>query len=119
MLPEEQRRRVVMTKPDRTILPTAAINVEQPAHLIDDDTTPVNRLFVRNAGTLPVPSAAEIAAWALAIDGRVRVVRRWSLSELQRQFEIVTRIAVLECAGNGRAFFPEPAGNVLWRHGAA
>jgi sulfite oxidase len=25
---------------------------------------------------------------------------------------------VIECAGNGRAFFPDPAGVVLWRHGA-
>ena len=31
----------------------------------------------------------------------------------------MTRTAVLECAGNGRAFFPEPAGTVLWHHGAA
>jgi DMSO/TMAO reductase YedYZ molybdopterin-dependent catalytic subunit len=68
---------------------------------------------------MPLPTASDNAAWTLAVDGCVRTPRRWTISELQRQFETVTRIAVLECAGNGRAFFPEPAGTVLWRHGAA
>src|SRR5262249_30780723 len=30
----------------------------------------------------------------------------------------VTEIAVIECAGNGRAFFRDPAGTVLWTFGA-
>src|SRR5438270_900459 len=119
MFPDEQRRLVAASKPELTILPTRELNAETPVHLLDDDITPVDRLFARNAGTLPLPSAADLAAWTLTIDGRVRATRRWTLSELQRQFETVTRIAVLECAGNGRAFFPEPAGTVLWRHGAA
>src|SRR4029077_1516725 len=119
MLPDEQRRLVAASKPELTILPTTELNAETPAHLLDDDITPVARLFARNTGTMPLPGAADIAAWTLTIDGRVAATRRWTLSELRRQFETVTRIAVLECAGNGRAFFPEPAGTVLWRHGAA
>jgi DMSO/TMAO reductase YedYZ molybdopterin-dependent catalytic subunit len=118
MFLDEQRRLVAASKPELTILPTTELNAETPAHLLDDDITPVARLFARNTGTMPLPSAADIAAWTLTIDGRVAATRRWTLSELQRQFETVTRIAVLECAGNGRAFFPEPAGTVLWRHGA-
>ena len=119
MFPDEQRRLVASSKPELTILPTLELNAETPVHLLDDDITPVGRLFARNAGTLPLPSATDIAAWTLTIDGRVRAIRRWAIGELQRQFETVTRIAVLECAGNGRAFFPEPAGTVLWRNGAA
>src|SRR3981189_774492 len=119
MFPDEQRRLVASGKPELTILPTLELNPAPPVHLLDDDITPVGRLFARNAGTLPLPSAADIAAWTLTIDGRVRAARRWTIDELQRQFETVPRIAVLEWAGNGRAFFPEPAGTVLWRHGAA
>jgi DMSO/TMAO reductase YedYZ molybdopterin-dependent catalytic subunit len=119
MHPDEQRALVAASKPELTILPTVELNAETPAHLLDDDVTPLRRLFVRNTGTMPLPDAADIAAWALTIDGCVRTTRRWTLRELQRQFATVTRIAVLECAGNGRAFFPEPAGTVLWRHGAA
>ena len=114
MFPDEQRRLVASGKPELTILPTLELNAETPVHLLDDDITPVGRLFARNAGTLPLPSATDIAAWTLTIDGCVRAARRWTIGELQRQFETVTRIAVLECAGNGRAFFPEPAGTVLW-----
>src|ERR1700749_2427090 len=119
MFPDEQRRLVAAGKTELTILPTEELNAETPAHLLDDDITPLARLFARNAGTMPLPSAAEIAAWTLAIDGCVRAPRRWTLAELARQFETVTRTAVLECAGNGRSFFPEPACTVLWRHGAA
>jgi sulfite oxidase len=119
MTPDAQRALVAASKPELTILPTVELNAETPAHLLDDDITPVSRLFARNTGTMPLPGAAEIEAWTLTIDGCVRTARRWTLAELQRQFEPVTRIAVLECAGNGRAFFPEPAGVVLWRHGAA
>lgn len=116
---DAQRALVAAEKPELRILPNAELNAEAPAHLLDDDITPVARLFARNAGTMPLPSAADIAAWTLAIDGCVRVPRRWTIAQLERQFETATRTAVLECAGNGRSFFPEPAGVVLWQHGAA
>jgi DMSO/TMAO reductase YedYZ molybdopterin-dependent catalytic subunit len=117
--PDRQRALVAAEKPELRILPTAELNAETPAHLLDDDVTPVRRLFARNTGTMPLPDAADVAAWTLAIDGCVRTPRRWTLRQLQQKFATVTRIAVLECAGNGRSFFPEPAGTVLWRHGAA
>jgi DMSO/TMAO reductase YedYZ molybdopterin-dependent catalytic subunit len=119
MTPDEQRALVATEKPELRILPTVELNAETPAHLLDDDITPISRLFARNTGDMPMPGASEAAAWTLAIDGRVRAPRRWSLRELQRDFAAVTRTAVLECAGNGRAFFPEPAGTVLWQHGGA
>src|SRR5690242_4594499 len=118
MTPDEQRALVMAEKPELRILPTEELNVETPAHLLDDDLTPAHLLFARNAGTMPAPTAAETAAWTLTIDGRVRTSGRWTIAELQREFETVTRIAVLECAGNGRAYFPEPAGTVLWQRGA-
>ncbi len=119
VLPDEQRALIRATKPDLKILPTTELNAETPAHLLDDDITPIERLFTRNTGTMPVIGAADAAAWTLAIDGCVHTARRWTLRELQTDFQPVTQIAVLECAGNGRAFFPEPAGVVLWTHGAA
>src|SRR5215510_11256305 len=117
--PDQQRALVAAEKPELRILPTGELNAETPAHLLDDDITPLRRLFARNTGTMPVPSAADIAAWTLTIDGCVRTPQQWTVAELQRRFTAVTQIAVLECAGNGRSFFPEPAGTVLWRHGAA
>src|SRR5215831_12567080 len=119
MSPDEQRALVAAEKPELCILPSVELNAETPAHLLDHDITPVRRLFARNTGTMPVPTPAAIAAWTLAVDGCVRTPRRWTIAELMARFETVTRIAVLECAGNGRSFFREPAGTVLWQHGAA
>src|SRR5258707_7398946 len=114
----DQRSLVAASKPDLVILDTPELNAETPAHLLDDDITPLSRLFARNAGAMPVIDPDNIASWTLAIDGFVRTPRRWTIAALQEEFETVSEIAVIECAGNGRAFFRQPAGTVLWRHGA-
>src|SRR4029079_4443248 len=94
------------------------LNAETPAHLLDDDITPIARLFARNTGAMPALGQADIAAWTLKVDGCVRTPRQWTIAELKREFEAVTETAVIERAGNVRAFFPDPAGVVLWRNGA-
>ena len=55
MGPDEQRALVAATKPELRLLPTVELNAETPAHLLDDDITPLSRLFARNTGTMPVP----------------------------------------------------------------
>ena len=118
-MPSEQERLLIAaTKPELFVLDSEELNAETPAHLLDDEITPMHRLFARNTGAMPVFDARDVAAWTLRIDGCVQQARAWTLDELKSQFAPVTRIAVLECAGNGRAFFPEPAGTILWRHGA-
>lgn len=114
----DERSLVAVTKPELMVLDTPELNAETPAHLLDDDITPLARLFVRNTGAMPVLSPADIAAWMLTVDGWVRTRRSWSIHSLRQEFETVTETCVMECAGNGRAFFPDPAGPVLWKHGA-
>ena len=106
------------TKPELVVLDAAELNAETPAHLLDDDITPVHRLFVRNTGRLPNITETDIAAWTLEIDGQVRTPGKWTLAELRQDFEAVTQACVLECAGNGRAFFERRAGAPLWHNGA-
>lgn len=93
------------TKPALRVLPTRELNSETPAELLDQPITPTDLLFVRNTGRMPAFSKSEIANWTLTIDGEVERPRRWSIDELQA---IGSRdvTAVLECAGNGRAYFP-------------
>ncbi len=105
-------------KPGLVVLDTPELNAETPPHLLDDDITPLSRLFARNTGRMPDFSAREIAAWTLTIDGHVRSPRTWTIEALKEKFNPISQIAVLECAGNGRAFFPDPAGTVLWQYGA-
>ena len=114
----DERSLVAATKPDLVGLDTPELNAEAPAHLLNPDITPIELLFARNTGAMPPFTAAELAGWALTVDGFVARPRRFTLADLAREFETVTQTAVMECAGNGRAFFPDPAGTVLWRHGA-
>jgi DMSO/TMAO reductase YedYZ molybdopterin-dependent catalytic subunit len=114
----DERSLVVAAKPDLVLLDTPELNAETPAHLLDDDITPIARLFARNTGAMPAFSVADIQNWTLAIDGCVHAPQTWTLAQLRSEFEIISETAVIECAGNGRAFFPDPAGTVLWRHGA-
>ncbi|MEA2881553.1 MAG: sulfite oxidase [Bradyrhizobium sp.] len=92
-------------KPDLRVLPTRELNCETPAELLDQPITPVDLLFVRNTGRMPAFSITEIANWTVSIDGEVERPGRWTIDELKK---IGSRdvVAVLECAGNGRAFFP-------------
>jgi DMSO/TMAO reductase YedYZ molybdopterin-dependent catalytic subunit len=92
-------------KANLRVLPTRELNSETPAELLDRPITPVDLLFVRNTGRMPVFSGAEIENWTLTIDGGVERPQRWTIDELKR---IGSRnvVAVLECAGNGRAYFP-------------
>ena len=101
------------------LLDTPELNAEAPAHLLDDDITPLPRLFARNTGAMPsIGADAASRPGRSTIDGCVRTPRSWTIAALKRDFETVTETAVIECAGNGRAFFPDPAGAVPWKHGA-
>ncbi|TVQ57467.1 MAG: molybdopterin containing oxidoreductase [Rhodobacteraceae bacterium] len=92
------------------------LNMETPAHLLDDDVTPAERFFVRNNGTLPEPIAP--GDWRLTIDGEVETPLELTLDQLVNDFEPVTLRLQLECGGNGRAGFnPSPRGN-QWTVGA-
>ncbi len=114
----DERSLVAADKPDLVIHDTPELNAETPAHLLDDDITPTRLLFARNTGAMPVLSEADIAGWTLRLDGLVRHPRTWTVAALQREFETIAETAVMECAGNGRAFFAEPVRLVQWRHGA-
>lgn len=91
---------------------------ETPEHLLDDDTTPTEKFFIRNNGQIP-EAPADPDAWTIAIDGEVNNPLELALGDLRSRFENVTLRMVLECGGNGRSFFtPEARGN-QWTNGGA
>ncbi|MEM7135971.1 MAG: molybdopterin-dependent oxidoreductase [Myxococcota bacterium] len=80
--------------------------------------TPVSRFFVRN--NLPMPSQEIISradAWELEVDG-VAKPGSISLPEL-RGLGLETEGAVIQCSGNGRAFFEHGPSGSEWGTGAA
>jgi DMSO/TMAO reductase YedYZ molybdopterin-dependent catalytic subunit len=89
---------------------------ETPESLLDDDTTPTDKFFIRNNGQIPEASTLG-DAWKIAIDGEVNQKIELTLGELKSRFPVVTRRLVLECGGNGRSFFnPQARGN-QWTNG--
>lgn len=101
------------------VLNERPINAETPAHLLDDDVTPENRLFVRNNGHPPMLDGIEASTWTLEIAGEACTKpRTFSLAELREKFEEHTYQLTIECAGNGRAEFSPPATGNLWTTGA-
>src|SRR3981189_77678 len=93
------------SKANLRVLPTRELNSETPAELLDQPITPIDLLFVRNTGRMPAFSENEIENWTLTIDGEVERPQRWTIDEL-KAIGSSNVVAVLECAGNGRAYFP-------------
>ena len=102
--------------PRLTLLGREPLVAETPKHLLDDETTPVARFFVRNNGLEP-PPVSDPEAWTLAVDGEVERPLSLTLGDLKTRFAPKTFRMVLECGGNGRSsFVPLPPGNP-WTQG--
>ena len=91
---------------------------ETPENLLDDDTTPTDKLFVRNNGVIP-DEAKDPNGWKITIDGEVNNKIELTLDDLKKKFKPVTRRLVLECGGNGRSFFTPQARGNQWTNGGA
>jgi sulfite oxidase len=101
-----------------SILGENPLVAETPEELLDDETTPVSRFFVRNNGLLP-ETLGDPEAWSLTVDGEVREPLRLTPAELKSRFTPKTFRMVLECGGNGRSFFEPQAEGNPWTHGGA
>ncbi len=98
------------------VLNDRPLNAETPAHLLDDEVTPIARHFIRNNGIVPTDMKPD--TWTLKIDGLVERPMTLGIEELRRRFEVVTYRLVIECGGNGRAGFDPPARGNQWTYGA-
>ncbi len=100
-----------------TILNDRPWNVETPAHLLDEEITSAERLFIRNNG-IP-PSRPDVTKWTLTVGGESAVREKtFSLAELKSKFPHHTMRLTIECGGNGRSEFNPPASGNQWTTGA-
>lgn len=101
-----------------SVLGDKPLVAETPEHLLDDETTPNDKFFIRNNGQIPKP-AGEPDAWKLKIDGEVNKPLELTLGDLKTRYkaQAVTRRMVLECGGNGRSFFTPQARGNQWTNG--
>lgn len=77
--------------------------------------TPNDRFFVRSHFGPPKPESLE--DWHLHVEGNVERPLKFSLVDLT-QFEEVMMTAVVQCSGNGRAFFTPKVPGAQWEKGA-
>ena len=108
--------RVLVGKDGLTLLNDRPVNAETPPHLLDDPITPTARHFVRNNGV--PPARVDAGVWTLTVDGQVERPVTYTIADLRSKFEAVTMALVIECGGNGRAFFVPPADGAQWTYGA-
>ena len=90
-------------------------DLESPPQWLTSWLTPNNRFFVRSHFGPPSPSS--LKDWQLHVEGDVKQRLTLSFSDL-KAFEEVTLHAVVQCAGNGRAFFRPKVPGVQWERGA-
>jgi DMSO/TMAO reductase YedYZ molybdopterin-dependent catalytic subunit len=91
---------------------------ETPEHLLNDDTTPTAKFYIRNNGQIP-EQAKDADGWKLVVDGEVNTKLELTVGDLKKRFKPVTQRMVLECGGNGRSFFTPQARGNQWTNGGA
>lgn len=102
---------------DMVMLNDRPWNIEAQAHILDDEVTPGDRMFIRNNGK--IPEKIDPGGWSLMIEGESALnPRSYSLAELKSKFKKYSYQLTLECGGNGRAEFDPPAKGNQWTVGA-
>jgi DMSO/TMAO reductase YedYZ molybdopterin-dependent catalytic subunit len=93
---------------------TRPVNLETPLDQVDSYLTPVELFYVRSHFDAP---QIDSAVYQLRIDGAVREPSSFTYEQL-KAMPSETRVATLECAGNGRALLDPPVRGVQWELGA-
>jgi sulfite dehydrogenase len=109
---------VAWKNPDNLIVHTPMTIETRRAALAAELVTAEANLFVRN--NMPPPSDSIVAdrdAWQVSLEG-VRNPRTLTVGEL-KAIARVRLTAVLQCSGNGRAYFLHKTGGTPWQVGAA
>ncbi|PWT87657.1 MAG: sulfite oxidase [Proteobacteria bacterium] len=89
-------------------------NLETPFDQLDSYLTPTELFYIRSH--FPAPKI-DAASYRLRIDGAVRNPLSLSCQQL-RDMPSETRVATLECAGNGRVFLVPQVAGAQWELGA-
>jgi sulfite oxidase len=67
------------------VLNDRSVNAETPAHFLNDDVTPADKLFVRNNG-IP-PKRIGVKGWTLTIGGELaEQSKTYTLEDLKQRF---------------------------------
>lgn len=102
-------------KRDMIVRSARPLDLEMPLSGFADAVTPIERFFVRTHVYAPT---LKLDTWSLTVDGNIAQPLTLSMDELRRM-PSAELLSVLECAGNGRAFYSPPVAGLQWQYGAA
>lgn len=89
-------------------------DLEMPLSGFSNYLTPDGDLFVRTHVYVP---NVKLDAWRLGVAGEVSTPLTLTMEDI-RKLPPVELVSVIECAGNGRAFFDPPVPGLQWENGA-
>ncbi len=102
---------------DMIVLNDRPWNMEAQAHILDDNITPADKMFIRNNGI--IPADIDASKWTLVVEGEsANQKKAYTLQDLKTKFKKYSYQLVLECGGNGRSEFNPPAKGNQWTIGA-
>jgi sulfite oxidase len=86
---------------------------ETPLAAFTSWITPTDHFFVRSHMSRPT---VDLSAWRLTVDGEVSSPLTLNMDELKK-LPTVELVSVIECAGNGRAFYKPGVAGMQWTGG--
>jgi DMSO/TMAO reductase YedYZ molybdopterin-dependent catalytic subunit len=89
-------------------------DIEMPVDEFIDEITPTEHFFVRCHTLIP---EVKLTDWKLEITGLIERPQSLMLADLKK-LPHVELTSVLECAGNGRAFYEPRVAGAQWRFGS-
>ncbi len=105
------------TQPTLITLVSRPYCAETPVQAFTEWLTPNEQFFVRSHFGPPPPERVDPKTWRLRLSGLVDRNLSLSLEDLLA-FGQVTLTAVIQCSGNGRAFFRPRVPGAQWKRGA-
>lgn len=96
---------------------THPLDAESRMEAFTGHLTSIEQFFVRSHFGPPPPERVAETQWRLKLSGEVRRAVTFALKDL-KDLQPVTVTAVLQCSGNGRAFYRPRVPGVQWQKGA-
>jgi DMSO/TMAO reductase YedYZ molybdopterin-dependent catalytic subunit len=103
-----------LSSPGMIIRQKEPTNLESPFDQLDSFLTPTDLFYIRSHFAAP---NIDLATYRLRVDGAVKNPLALTYDQL-RAMPSATRVATLECAGNGRVFLVPQVAGAQWELGA-
>jgi sulfite oxidase len=100
-------------KQDMIVRSVTPEDFETPLAAFTSWITPTEHFFVRSHMSRPT---VDLAAWRLSVTGEVSTPLTLTMDDLKK-LPAVELVSVLECAGNGRAFYKPGVAGMQWTGG--